>query len=282
MYKILDRVFLSDDIVLQKIQAPMIAKSALPGQFLIIVAKEDSERIPLTICDSNVDEGSVTIVTQLVGSSTREIASMDKGEAFFAVAGPLGRPSVYVNENLDELRDEKYILIAGGVGTAPLLAQAKWLNDKGVSFDTIIGARNKDLLILEDEFREVSDNLYLATDDGSYGFHGTANLLLKDLVLNQGKSYSRAIIIGPMIMMKFTVLTTKELNIPSVVSMNPIMVDGTGMCGACRVKIGDEVKFACTDGPEFDGELVDFDEAMRRSLQYKEEEMCRIVRDANV
>lgn len=272
MYKITKKRMLSDNIYLMDIEAPRVAKSANPGQFVIVKVDEKGERIPLTICDYDEEKGTVTIVFQTVGASTKLMAEYEEGEAFSDFVGPLGMPSELVHENLEELSKKNILFVAGGVGTAPVYPQVKWLNKKGIKADVIVGARNKDIAILQDEMKAVAGNYYLATDDGSSGFKGLVTDKIKDLVENEGKKYDLVVAIGPMIMMKFVCLLTKELNIPTVVSLNPIMVDGTGMCGACRVTVGGKVKFACVDGPEFDGHLVNFDEAMRRQAMYKTEE----------
>lgn len=272
MYKILKKRLLSENIYLMDIEAPRVAKSANPGQFVIVKMDEKGERIPLTICDYDAEKGSVTIVFQTLGESTKVMAEYEEGEYFLDFVGPLGIPSEMVEEDLEELAKKKILFVAGGVGTAPVYPQVKWLNSKGIKADVIVGARNKDIAILKEEMEAVSGNFYLATDDGSSGFKGLVTDKIKDLVQNEGKKYDLVVAIGPMIMMKFVALLTKELNIPTIVSMNPIMVDGTGMCGACRVSVGGKVKFACVDGPEFDGHLVNFDEAMRRQAMYKTEE----------
>ncbi|WXR60754.1 sulfide/dihydroorotate dehydrogenase-like FAD/NAD-binding protein [Peptostreptococcaceae bacterium AGR-M142] len=272
MFEIVKKRMLNDDIILMNIKAPRVASGAKPGQFIIIKLDEKGERIPLTIADYDKKEGTVSIVFQPVGKSTIELAKLNEGDSVKDFAGPLGRPSDFLEEDLEEIKKESIVFIAGGVGAAPVYPQVKWMKENGVDVDVIVGSRTKDLLILEDEMKAVSKNYYPTTDDGSYGFNGRVTDCLKDLIDNQGKKYDRAIIIGPVIMMKFAAMLTKEYEIPTVVSMNPIMVDGTGMCGACRVTVGDEVKFACVDGPEFDGHLVDFDEAMRRQALYKSEE----------
>ncbi|MEQ8155742.1 MAG: sulfide/dihydroorotate dehydrogenase-like FAD/NAD-binding protein [Clostridiaceae bacterium] len=272
MYKILKKRLLAENLYLMDIEAPRVAKSANPGQFIIVKMDEKGERIPLTICDYDAEKGSVTIVFQTLGGSTKEMATYEEGDSFQDFVGPLGVPSEMIDEDLEELKNKKIMFIAGGVGTAPVYPQVKWLHSKGIKADVIVGAKNKDILILEDEMKEVAGNLYIATDDGSYGYKGMVTDVLKDLVQNQGKKYDLVVAIGPMIMMKFVSLLTKELGIHTIVSLNPIMVDGTGMCGACRVSVGGEVKFACVDGPEFDGHLVNFDEAMRRQTMYKTEE----------
>lgn len=273
MYEIVGKNLLASSIYSMDILAPRVAKAALPGQFVIIIVDENGERIPLTICDSDKDKGTVTIVTQAMGSSTKKLVAKEIGECIKDFVGPLGKPSEFLNEDIEMLKQKKILLAGGGVGTAPLLPQAKWMKERGIDFDIVTGSKNKDLVILEEKFSKLTDNLFIATDDGSYGFHGMVTNAIEELVLNQGKKYDLCIIVGPMIMMKFTSMTTKKLGIPSIVSLNPIMVDGTGMCGACRVTVGGETKFACVDGPEFDAHLVDFDEALRRQGQYKEEEI---------
>jgi ferredoxin/flavodoxin---NADP+ reductase len=275
LYKIVKKEILAPNIFAMDILAPRVAKSAKPGQFVIVIADETGERVPLTICDYDAEAGTVQIVVQSMGSSTKKMAVYEEGESFQDFVGPLGVPSEYINEDIEELKKKKILFVAGGVGTAPVYPQVKWLHEHGVDADVIMGSKTKDLVILEDKLKAVSGNLYVATDDGSYGFKGLVTKYIEELVNNQGKEYDLCIAIGPMIMMKFVTLTTKNLNIPTIVSLNPIMVDGTGMCGACRVSVGDETKFACVDGPEFDGHLVDFDEALRRQGQYKQEEIIK-------
>ena len=272
MYKILKAEKLADKIYLMNVHAPRVASHCQPGQFVIVKMDEKGERIPLTICDYDREAGTVTIVFQIVGASTQRMSELKAGDAFEDVVGPLGRPSEFVHEDLEVLKNKKMLFVAGGVGTAPVYPQVKWLRAHGIDADVIVGAKNKDLLILEDQMRAVAGNLYVTTDDGSYVRKGMVTDVIKDLVINQGKKYDVCVAIGPMIMMKFVCLLTKELNLPTIVSMNPIMVDGTGMCGACRLTVGDEVKFACVDGPEFDGHLVNFDEAMKRQQMYKTQE----------
>lgn len=272
MYKIVKKKMLTPTIFEMEIEAPRVAKSALPGQFIILRIDEKGERIPLTISDYDAEKGTVSIVTQAVGKSTMELMTYEEGDFIADFVGPLGCPSDLCSETPEELSRKNIIFVAGGVGAAPIYPQVKWLKQHGIKSDVLIGARNKDLLILVDEMREVAENVYIATDDGTAGFSGRATDLLEDLVKNQGKEYNHAVIIGPMIMMKFTSMTTKALGIPTIVSLNPIMVDGTGMCGACRVVVDGEVKFACVDGPEFDGHKVDYDGAMRRQTMYKTEE----------
>jgi ferredoxin--NADP+ reductase len=272
MVEILDRQLLAEGIWQTKVHAPRIAKSAKPGQFLIVRADEKGERIPLTIADYDATEGSVTMVTQAMGVSTRKIVAKGAGEFFADVAGPLGRPSDFVAEPLEELRGKRFIFVAGGVGTAPVYPQVKWLKEHGVEADVIIGAKTKDMLIYTEQMKTVASNLYIATDDGSEGFHGLVTALLEKLITEEGKSYDCCVAIGPMIMMKFVTLTAKKFNLPCIVSLNALMVDGTGMCGACRVTIAGKTKFTCVDGPEFNAYDVDFDEAMRRQGMYRTQE----------
>ena len=268
MYKILEAKELTANIFSMVVEAERVAKSCEPGQFVIVRTDADAERIPLTICDYDREKGTVTIVFQIVGAGTQYMSSLKAGDAFHDFVGPLGCPSEFVKENIEELKKKSILFVAGGVGTAPVYPQVKWLHEHGVAADVIVGAKTKDILILEDEMKAVAGNLYVTTDDGSYGRSGMVTQTITDLI-NEGKHYDVCVAIGPRIMMKFVCKLTKELNLPTVVSLNPIMVDGTGMCGACRVTIGDEVKFACVDGPEFDGHLVNFDEAMQRQQIYK-------------
>jgi ferredoxin--NADP+ reductase len=272
MYKIVNKKELTNNIFSMDIEAPRVAKSAKPGQFIIIKNDEKGERIPLTIADYDQEKGTVTIVFQTVGKGTKQLAAFNEGDHVADFVGPLGVPSEFIHEDIEELKKKNFIFVAGGVGAAPVYPQVKWMHEHGIAVDVILGSRNKDLLIYEEKLKNAAGNLYVTTDDGSYEFKGTGSDMLKELVNNQGKSYDHAIIIGPMIMMKFTSMLTKELGIPTTVSLNPIMVDGTGMCGACRVTVGGEVKFACVDGPEFDGHLVNYDESMRRQAMYKTEE----------
>ena len=272
MYPILETKKLTANIYWMEVKAERIAKSCMPGQFVIVRTDADSERIPLTICDYNREKGTITIVFQPVGASTHLMTSLKSGDAFHDVAGPLGCPSELTKETKEALAAKKILFVAGGVGTAPVYPQVKWLYEQGVAADVIVGAKTKELLILEEEMKAVAGNLYVTTDDGSYGRSGMVTKTIQDLVEQEGKHYDLCVAIGPMIMMKFVCKTTEALNIPTIVSLNPIMVDGTGMCGACRVTVGGEVKFACVDGPEFDGHLVNFDEAMQRQQIYKTQE----------
>lgn len=265
-FEIVSKKMLTPNISRMSVSAPLLASAAEPGQFLMVRANEKGERIPLTISDYDKDKGTVTIVTQSIGASSIDINAMEEGECFADVVGPLGVPSEFVNMDNSELSSMRYVFIAGGVGAAPVYPQAKWLHERGVAVDVIIGAKTADLLIYKEEMSEVCDNLFICTDDGSEGFHGMVTGLLEKLVA-EGHQYSRAVAIGPMIMMKFTTLTAKKLGLPITVSLNTMMVDGTGMCGACRVTVGGKTRFACVEGPEFDGYAVDFDEAMRRQGQ---------------
>ena len=269
MFKIVKKRQLSDKVILMDIEAKRVAKKCLPGEFVIVKANERGGRIPLTVCDYNRDAGTVTIVFQTVGFSTELFGRYNEGDYYADFVGPLGNPSELVIEDPETLKDKKILFVGGGLGIAPVYPQVKWLHEHGIACDSVIGARNADLLILREEMEAVSDNLYIATDDGSIGQKGLVTDVIKQLVTEQGKKYDLCVTIGPMIMMKFVCNLTKELGIPTVASMNPIMVDGTGMCGACRLTVGDEIKFACVDGPEFDGHLIDFDEAMKRQQIYK-------------
>lgn len=271
MYEILAARVLTTNIYEMVVKAPRIAARCLPGQFLIVRMDEKGERIPLTICDYSRENGTVTIVFQIVGASTKRMAGMQTGDMFQDVVGPLGRPSELTELDAETLKSKKILFVAGGVGTAPVYPQVKWLKEQGVAADVIVGSKTKDLLILEEEMKAVAGNLYVTTDDGSYGRKGMVTQTIQDLV-DEGHKYDLCIAIGPMIMMKFVCLLTKKLNLQTVVSMNPIMVDGTGMCGACRLNVGGTIKFACVDGPEFDGHLVDFDQAMMRQTIYRTEE----------
>lgn len=269
MYKILKAEKLADKIFLMDVEAPRVAKHCQPGQFVIVKMDDKGERIPLTICDYDREAGTITIVFQEVGASTVKMSGLKAGDSFRDFVGPLGCASEFVNEDLDSLKNKKMLFVAGGVGAAPVYPQVKWLHEHGIEADVVLGAKTKEMVILEKELEAVAGNLYVTTDDGSYGRSGMVTAVVEDLVQNEGKQYDVCVAIGPMIMMKFVCLLTKKLEIPTIVSMNPIMVDGTGMCGACRLQVGDEIKFACVDGPEFDGHLVDFDQAMKRAQTYK-------------
>ncbi len=264
MYKIIKKEVLNPTVKLMEIEAPLIAKKAEPGQFIIFRIHEDGERVPLTIADYNRETGTVTIIFQEVGKSTKLLGSMNEGDFLLDFVGPLGVASHF--EGL-----KKVAVIGGGLGTAIAYPQAKKLHHMGAEVDVIVGFRNKDLIILEQRMQEVSNRLFVATDDGSNGTKGFVTDILKKLI-EEGNRYDMVIAIGPLIMMKMVSNLTKAYGIKTVVSMNPVMVDGTGMCGGCRVTVGGQIKFACVDGPDFDGHEVDFDEAMRRQMMYKSEE----------
>ncbi|HIZ15585.1 MAG TPA: sulfide/dihydroorotate dehydrogenase-like FAD/NAD-binding protein [Candidatus Tidjanibacter faecipullorum] len=283
MFRIVEKRLLAPDIWLMNVEAPRVAHAAQPGQFVIVRGTADGERIPLTVADYDREKGTVCIVIQAVGASTRKMVAIEEGGYLVDFAGPLGQPSEFVHEDVEVLKKKRFLFIAGGVGAAPVYPQVKWMHEHGIAADVIVGARNRDLLILTDELRQVAGNLYLSTDDGSEGFHGNVTALMKDLIDNRGKHYDEVITIGPMIMMKFVALATKEYGIKTIASLNTLMIDGTGMCGACRVSVGGKMRFACVEGPEFDAALIDFDEAMRRQRMYRTQEQeadhrCRIGR----
>ena len=271
MFKIVEKRKLAENIYEMKIAAERVARAALPGQFVIVRADEGGERIPLTIADYDAEAGTVTIVTQTIGLSTKKICALEVGDSLADFAGPLGRPSEFVHLAEEELRKRQYLFVAGGVGTAPVYPQVKWLHQHGVQCDVIIGAKTKDMLIYTDMMREVG-NVHIATDDGTEGYKGMVTGLMKELVEVEHRNYDECVCIGPMIMMKFVCLTTKPWALQTTVSLNALMVDGTGMCGACRVSVGGKTLFTCVDGPEFDGHQVDFDEAMRRQSMYRSQE----------
>ncbi len=272
MFKIQSMKFLNENIFQMVVEAPMVARACLPGQFVIVRSNAEAERIPLTICDYDREKGTVTIVVQIIGAGTIIMSRMKAGDELADFVGPLGQPSDLVTDDIEEVKKKKIVFVAGGLGTAPVYPQVKWLKEHGVGADVIIGAKNKDILIMEEEFKGVAENLYITTDDGSYGRTGMVTKCLEDLVTAEGKQYDHCVSIGPMIMMKFVCQLTEKLGIHTVVSMNPIMVDGTGMCGACRCSVEGKTKFACVDGPEFDGHKVNWDEAMRRSGMYRDQE----------
>ncbi|MBR6256895.1 MAG: sulfide/dihydroorotate dehydrogenase-like FAD/NAD-binding protein [Lachnospiraceae bacterium] len=272
MFKIQSMKFLNENIFQMVVEAPMVARACLPGQFVIVRSNAEAERIPLTICDYDREKGTVTIVVQTIGAGTIIMSKMKAGDELADFVGPLGQPSDLVTDDIEEVKKKKIVFVAGGLGTAPVYPQVKWLKEHGVGADVIIGAKNKDILIMEEEFKGVAENLYITTDDGSYGRTGMVTKCLEDLVTAEGKQYDHCVSIGPMIMMKFVCQLTEKLGIHTVVSMNPIMVDGTGMCGACRCSVEGKTKFACVDGPEFDGHKVNWDEAMRRSGMYRDQE----------
>ena len=274
MYKILTKKILNPTVTLMEVDAPMIAKKAEPGQFIILRVDADGERIPLTIADFDREKGTITIIFQIVGATTEKLNHLEEGEFIHDFVGPLGGPS-----HTDGLK--KVAVVGGGVGCAIAYPIAKKLHHLGAEVHSIVGFRNKDLVILEDEFKAASDVMKLMTDDGSHGEKGLVTNALEELI-KAGNQYDEVIAIGPLVMMKFVCKLTKEYGIKTVVSMNPIMIDGTGMCGGCRLTVGGETKFACVDGPDFDGHLVDFDEAMERGTMYKEfetrkrEEVCNL------
>ena len=272
MYKIVKKELLAPNIYLMNIEAPRVARSARPGQFVIVRLDEHGERVPLTISDYDAEQGWVTIVTQTVGYSTSKLCAMSEGDSLADFAGPLGCPSEFVHEEPEALRRRRILFVAGGVGTAPVYPQVKWLSERGVKADVIIGAKTRDMLIYTDAMRAVAENLHIATDDGSEGFKGLVTALIGELIEKEGRHYDECVAIGPMIMMKFVALTTKKYALKTTVSLNALMVDGTGMCGACRVTVGGRTRFTCVDGPEFDAHEVDFDEAMRRQGMYRTQE----------
>lgn len=269
MFKIVDKQQLNNQVVLMEIEAEFISKKVKAGQFIILRIDEKGERIPLTVADFDADKGTVTIIFQTVGYTTKRLATLNVGDAILDFVGPLGKPTEFGTP-------KKAIVIGGGVGCAIAYPQAKALKQMGVDVDVIAGFRSKDIVILEEQMKAVSSNLYITTDDGSYGRKGLVTDVLKELLSSD--KYDLVIAIGPIVMMKFVSLTTKEFGVNTIVSLNPIMIDGTGMCGGCRVKVGNETKFACVDGPDFDGHLVDFDELMRRNTFYREQEAhaCRL------
>ena len=279
MYKIVRKKSLNPTVTLMDIDAPLVAKKAKPGQFIILRVDEDGERIPLTVAGYDREKGTVTIIFQVVGATTTLLNHKNEGEYIQDFVGPLGTPS-----HLDGLK--KVCVSGGGVGCAISLPVAQALHGMGAEVTSIVGCRNQDLVILEDEFKACSDHFTMMTDDGSYGEKGNVTVPLKEM-LEKGERFDEVIAIGPLIMMKFVCKLTKEYGIKTVVSMNPIMIDGTGMCGGCRLTVGGETKFACVDGPDFDGHLVDFDEAMQRGAMYrpfeakKREETCNLFKGVN-
>ena len=274
MFKIVEKTPLNPTVTKLVIEAPLVAKKAQPGQFIIVRAKEDSERIPLTVADFDRTAGTVTIIFQIVGAGTMELNTLNEGESVHDFVGPLGRPS-----ELEGIK--KVAVVGGGVGCAIAYPTAKRLHELGAEVHSIVGFRSKDLVILEKEFEAVSDKMAKMSDDGSWGEKGLVTNALEALI-KEGNQYDEVIAIGPLVMMKFVCKLTKEYGIKTTVSMNPIMIDGTGMCGGCRLTVGGETKFACVDGPDFDGHLVDFDEAMHRGTMYKDfeaharEEACNL------
>lgn len=271
MYEISEHKLLAPCIYGMKVYAPRVARSAQPGQFVIVRVGENGERIPLTICDYDREAGTITLVVQIIGASSRKICALKDGDSFTDFVGPLGHPSEFIYENEEKLHNTARLFVAGGVGAAPVYPQVKWLQERGIQTDVIIGGKTKDYILLADEMRKLGARVHIATDDGSEGFNGLVTGLLEKLV-QEGHHFDQVIAIGPMIMMKFVALTTKKYDIPTIASLNSLMVDGTGMCGACRVTVGGQTRFTCVDGPEFDAHQVDFDGAMRRSAMYREME----------
>ena len=265
MYKILKNEKISENSYLLSIKCPIVIKKAMPGQFVIIMSKEDSERIPLTIYDFDLEEGILHLIYQVVGASTKELS--ENKEKVYAVTGPLGNPNEICNSP-ENFKDKRIVYVAGGVGIAPVYPQVKYLNERGFNIDVIYGARSKDLLLIKEKIESVASKVYYATDDGSYGEKGFVTDILKEHI----NEYDICVAIGPVIMMKNVSELTKKYNLKTIVSMNPIMVDGTGMCGACRCEVEGKPKFACIDGPEFDGHKINFDIALKRMNIYKKEE----------
>ncbi|WP_323088205.1 sulfide/dihydroorotate dehydrogenase-like FAD/NAD-binding protein [Allobaculum sp. JKK-2023] len=263
MFKILRKEVLNPTVISITVEAPHAARRAKAGQFIILRVDEEGERVPFTIADADPENGTVTIIYQVVGATTRKLMELEEGDELADFAGPLGKPSEIIGENV--------VVIGGGVGCAIALPTAKAFHEAGKHVDTIVGFRNKDLVILEDEFRNVSDHYYLMSDDGSVGEKGLVTAKLEELI-KSGQKIDKVIAIGPLIMMKFVCALTKQYDIPTIVSMNPIMIDGTGMCGGCRLMVDGKMQFACVDGPDFDGHKVDFDAAMSRNRQYSEKE----------
>ncbi len=275
VFPIVEKTVLNQDVVKIKISAPLIAKKALPGQFIIFRVDEYGERVPLTIADYDREGGTITLIFQLVGNSTRQLAQLEEGDSILDLVGPLG----VATEIPDDVKS--VCVIGGGVGCAIAYPQAKALFNKGLDVDVIAGFRNKDIVILEDEFKAASTNLYVCTDDGSYGTKGFVTNMLQEQI-DSGKKYDMVIAIGPIPMMKFVCKVTEPYAIKTIVSLNPVMIDGTGMCGGCRVTVGGKIRYACVDGPDFDGHQVDFDELMRRNGTYREQEHeCRMMKQAD-
>ena len=268
MFTILEKKNLAPRVFLLRIHAPRVATAAQPGQFVIVIADEHAERVPLTIANFDREEGWVDLVVQASGPSTTKLSEKEQSDELKDFVGPLGVPSEFTELSDEELKKQRYLFVGGGIGAAPVYPQVRYLSERGVHCDVIIGFKNKEAVIYEEEFKALDCDLYVTTDDGSYGFNGMVTAKIEDLIENEGKNYDTCVAIGPMIMMKFVCLTTKKYDLHTIVSLNPIMVDGTGMCGACRVSIDGETKFACVHGPEFDGHKVDFDLAMKRQKQY--------------
>ena len=268
MYKVLSNKKISNDSYEMIVNAPLVVNKAMPGQFVLVMSKEDSEKIPLTIYDYDKKKGNLSLIYQVVGASTLELSLITN--EIFSISGPLGNANI-IFININEYKNKKIVYIAGGVGIAPVYPQVKFLYENGIDVDVIYGARNKNLLLIKEKIEKVAKNIYYATDDGSYGIKGFVTDILKN-----NHNYDICVTIGPVIMMKNVSILTKEYNIKTIVSMNPIMVDGSGMCGACRCIVDGKMKFACIDGPEFDGHKVDFDLALKRMNIYKNEEKIKL------
>lgn len=279
MFEILKKKLVAPDVYYMDVYAPRMAHSAQPGQFLIVRADENGERVPLTISDYDREKGTIAIVTQALGVSTRRIVSLNEGDRFANFAGPLGVPSELVHMTPEELKKLKILFVAGGVGSAPVYPQVKYLYENGAKADVVLGARSSNLVIYREELSRVANRLFVATNDGSEGTKGLVTDVLAKLIENDGEKYDMVICIGPMIMMKVVTEFTRKHQIKTIASLNTLMVDGTGMCGACRVTVGGKTKFTCVDGPEFDAHQVDFDEAMRRTGMYKNIERKKLEED---
>lgn len=271
-FTIIEKKSIAPEIFLMKVHAPRVAKYAMPGQFVIVISDKKGERIPLTICDYDREKGWIVIVVQVVGASTRRMALLNEGEAFADFVGPLGQPSWFINAGPTEYKEKRFLFIAGGVGAAPVYPQIKWLATEAKKPDLILGSRSEEQIILLPQLKDVTENLFIATNDGSVGEKGFVTDILKRLLLERPGYYDECIAIGPMIMMKSVAEMTRTFGLKTTVSLNTLMIDGTGMCGACRVTVGGKVKFTCVDGPEFDAHQVDFEEAMRRQAMYRKEE----------
>jgi ferredoxin--NADP+ reductase len=279
MFEIIKKKLLAPDIYFMEVYAPRIAQAALPGQFLIVRADENGERVPLTIADYNREKGTVVIVTQALGASTRKIVALNEGDCFANFAGPLGIPSELVHMSPETLSNLKVLFVAGGVGAAPVYPQVKFMFENGAKADVVLGSRSSELIIFREELTRVSNRLFIATNDGSEGTKGFVTDVISKLVETEGEKYDMIVCIGPMIMMKVVTDYTRKFNIKTIASLITLMVDGTGMCGACRVTVGGKTMFTCVDGPEFDAHQVDFDEAMRRMGMYKNEEKKKLLND---
>ena len=269
LFEIVEKKLLAPAIYMFRVYSPWVAENSNPGQFIILKTDEKGERIPLTIADYDRENGLVTVVIQAIGHSTEDACSYNVGEKFNDFVGPLGQASDLINQTDEELKGKKILFVAGGLGAAPVYPQVKYLHSRGIDADVIMGAKTKEMIIYEEDMKKVANNVFVVTDDGSYGNKGFVTDEMVHLIENEGKKYDEVIAIGPLIMMKSVSELTKKYNIKTIVSLNPIMVDGTGMCGACRITVGNSVKFACVDGPEFEAHEIDFDEALKRQKLYK-------------